>query len=189
VLASADAARAAAAAKELRSRGLLVVDLLADPRPEAVVARLRELHRRGRLLYRPFKLVAVAPDGDDVEALRVEFDGAALTTARLDAPHVETSNGFDPDGVARARGASFRRFTTRLRRLDGERWRAALLAWHQSHFEPVASAVARRRSVCVHRLRVRTVSNTLVEVGRDGVAMRYQPGPPCREFPGVELSP
>jgi hypothetical protein len=177
-----------------RSRGLLVVDLLADPRPESVVATLRELHRSGRLVYRPFKLVAVAPrararDGG-IEALRVEFDGKELRCEPLEAPHVDTSNGFDPDGVARARGASFRRLAGRLRRIAPERWRAELLAWHRSHADPaVAGPSAQRFSVCVHRLRVRTVSSTLVEVGAGGAAMRYHPGPPCRGLPGEELRP
>lgn len=193
VLAPAEIARAAAPVRgaPFRSRGLLVLDLLEDPRPAAVVATLRALHRSGRLLYRPFKLVAVAPRarGRGVDARRIEFDGRALHCARLAAPHVETSNGFDPAGVARARGASFGRLAARLRRLDGARWRTALLAWHRRHLDAAGGAAARRRSVCVHGLRVRTVSSTLVEVGPAGVSMRYQPGPPCRGFPGVELAP
>src|SRR6185295_12334723 len=48
------------AATDLPSRGRLVVDLMKDPRPAAVVEALRELHRLGALNYRPFKLVAVA---------------------------------------------------------------------------------------------------------------------------------
>jgi hypothetical protein len=193
VLAPSVAVRAAAPARgaEFRSRGLLVLDLLEDPRPSAVAATLRALHRSGRLVYRPFKLVAVAPRarGRGVDALEIEFDGHALRCTRLAAPHVETSNGFDPAGVARARGASFGRLVARLRRLDGARWRDALLAWHRRHLDRAGGAAARRRSVCVHGPRVRTVSCTLVEVGAAGVSMRYQPGPPCRGFPGVERAP
>jgi len=173
-----------------------------QPRPARARPARRSAARGGRrdaaraaperpLPYRPFKLVAVAPRarGRGVDARRIEFDGRALHCARLAAPHVETSNGFDPAGVARARGASFGRLAARLRRLDGARWRTALLAWHRRHLDAAGGAAARRRSVCVHGLRVRTVSSTLVEVGPAGVSMRYQPGPPCRGFPGVELAP
>ena len=109
-----------------------------------------------------------------------------LRRSRLEAPYVETSNGFFPPGRARARGASSggRR---RLRQIDPAL--ARHLPAHRSHADPAAGPSARRLSVCVHRLRVRTVSSTLVEVGAGGVAMRYQPGPPCRGFPGVERTP
>jgi len=183
-----------------RSRGLLVLELLDDPRPEEVAARLRDLHARARLDVRPFKLVAVAPRCDGTEsgihAVRADFDGRKLSIAALVAPHVETSNGFDPAGVASARGESFRRLSQEVSRATPERapeaedcadrWRDALLRWHGSHADPTPGSLF---SVCVHRPEIRTVSCTLVDVRPARIALRYQPGYPCEAAPAVELSP
>jgi hypothetical protein len=180
-----------------RSRGLLLLELLRDPRPAAVAEELRELAERGWLDCRPFKLVAAAPRADEsgVAALRADFDGEQLTIAPITAPHVETSNGFDPEGAARARRESFVRLLARLAPLAGSgvaAARAELLRFHASHAEGEAAAGLDRGghlSVCVHRPEVRTVSTTLIEVRTEGVSMRYQPGSPCEGAPADEISP
>jgi hypothetical protein len=179
----------------VRSRGELVVELLADPRPAAVAESLRERAARGKLDVRPFKLVAAAPatDRSGVDAIRADFDGLALTVAAVAAPHVETSNGIDPAGAARARGESFRRLLERLPLAEAraaDSLRPELLAWHASHAPGVPGEDRGGvLSVCVHRPEVRTVSVTLIEVRRGRIVMRYQPGSPCRGNPAVELTP
>ena len=180
---------------EVRSRGALVVELLEDPRPAAVAELLRELAARGRLDVRPFKLVAAAPaaGGAGVEAIRADFDGAALTVASIAAPHLETSNGVDPAGAAKARQERFRFFLEHLPSAATQGatpLRDELLAFHASH---APGRVGEERggvlSVCVHRPEVRTVSTTLIEVRRERIVMRYQPGSPCEGNPAIQIAP
>lgn len=177
----------------VRSRGVLMIELLADPRPAAVAESLRERASRGKLDVRPFKLVAAAPAADGVEAIRADFDGHSLTVASVAAPHLETSNGFDPAGAARARGESFRRLLERLpaaQARGADSLRSELLAWHASHAPGVPGEDRGGvLSVCVHRPEVRTVSVTLIEVRRGRIVMRYQPGSPCEGNPAVEFAP
>jgi transport and Golgi organization protein 2 len=180
---------------DVRSRGELVIELLRDPRPAAVAESLRERAASGKLDVRPFKIVAAAPiaDHEEIEAIRADFDGASLAVASITAPHLETSNGFDPSGAAKARQAAFRRLLERLPSAaarGADPLRAELLAFHASH-APGAVGEERRGalSVCVHRPEVRTVSTTLIEVRRERIVMRYQPGSPCEGNPAIEITP
>jgi len=189
VAAGAGDAAEAADPHVLPSRGRLIPELIGDPAPAAVARELRGRLRRGTLRFRPFQLVAIDPalPSGRATALAISFDGRELHEESFVAPFVLTSNGFDPDGVARARRARFDDFLAS--RLDGESdiaLRDALLELHASH-----SAEAPRgglHTICMHRPEVRTVSVTLVETSPAGVTMVYRPGQPCERAPLRELS-
>src|SRR5688572_9443534 len=103
---------------EATSRGTLVPDLMADPGAAAVERVLRERLAAHSLRFLPFQLLAVSADGEerrDVRALSITFDGRELVSRSHAAPFVLTSNGFDPESVARGRTLRFAEFLAAAR--------------------------------------------------------------------------
>ncbi len=144
-----------------------------------VEAELRRRLAAGRLRQRPFQLVLA----ERADALtRLAFDGAAITVERAVAPWIATSNGFDPDGVARARRAQFEAWLGAGGAAGGL---AAQLELHRSHVgAPDDPALA---SFCLHRPLVATRSVTAVDVGPAGVMMRHESGAPCERAAACEV--
>ena len=171
----------------LRSRGELLLDLVACPDVAGLAEELVERAAARRLLVRPFQLVAVERDAG--AATRFQFDGVDLSVERARPPWIATSNGFDPHGVAVARARQFNAWWAaqggepgRGSAVSGE----ALLELHRSHVGlPDDGQLA---SFCLHRPLVSSVSVTLVEAGPERIAMHYQPGPPCQRAPLHEVS-
>lgn len=179
----------------LVSRGLLVHDLLEDPRFDSVRAELQRRQRLDAMHYKPFKLVVVSPGsshGGGAHILRGDWNGSYLSFEEETGPRCAISSGVDTEGVTGFRRAAFERFV----QLNG---RAILLAggptpdgpaapledlartlgdFHASHHPEAPHGDA--RSVCMHRDEARTVSTTIVLVTGDHVSMRYRAGWPCQ---------
>jgi hypothetical protein len=171
------------------SRGVLLMELLEDPRPQVVRAALTS-RRDGRMPFRPFKLILATPGtsagvgaaggADEAWLLRAEWDGAALTFSELRGDTCLVSSTLQPLEAAAARGAAFARFAAELP-LRGGRRDAQVLAAAQQRFHASHSAEAPEGgplTVCMHRPEARTVSSTQVLVAPGEVSMRYQPGWP-----------
>ena len=184
-----DGVPAAPPPAEAVSRGQLVTELLERRTPVEV---LGELHRRsaaGELPFKPFKLVAVAPGADGAAARlwRADWDGRALSFSELTGPQCITSSTFEPEAVARARGAAFAGFVDGARaslRVDASEEEVDALAealheFHASHAPGAPDGDA--YSVCMHRAEARTVSSTLLVVDAGEVRMDYQAGWPCKD--------
>jgi hypothetical protein len=143
------------------SRGRLVTALAAESGvPDA--SRVRALGLDG---FAPFRLFAVGPRTPP----RVfTWDGVRLVHRRLE-PRCGflTSSSWSPASVLPARHARFRAF----RRAHPRPTRADLAALHA---DPTA-ARGTAWAICMARDDARTVSTTTVDVGPDGVSMRYQP--------------
>ena len=142
------------------SRGRLVTTL-AGGRGVPDAARLRV---QGLASFAPFRLFVVGPR----LAPRVfTWSGAALSSRRLD-PRVGflTSSSWNPRAVIAARQARFRAF----RRDHPHPTRADLVAFHAQTDDPRGTPWA----ICMSRDDARTVSQTLVDVGPNGVSMRYR---------------
>lgn len=173
-----------AAQRAVRSRGELLLELVGTGGGAAVGAELRARLEAGRLDVRPFLLVVVEPERADVTTWR--FDGAGLRGAGGRAPWIATSNGVDPEGVARARGEQFGRWLAAAQeRGDAVPSLEAQLELHRSHVGAADDGAL--ASFCLHRPRVASVSLTAVEVGERRVAMRYHSGLPCGRAPPAEV--
>jgi hypothetical protein len=188
---------AAPAPADARSRGLLVLELLADARQAAVRAALERHVAAGTLRSRPFKLAVAEPGAPgaavvpehglrappaEATLLRIVWDGARLAFDELSGPQCLVSSTFASEAVAAARQAAFARWLATLpadRSLlahTGE-LAAAARAFHAGHAPgaPLGDAF----SVCMHRPDARTVSRTLLLVGPRELRMEYAPGWPC----------
>lgn len=149
----------------VRSRGLLLLDLIAQPGAAQVRAALDPA-----VLARtaPFTLVALEPggvpqvsawDGDTVRHTEAPTPGLACTSSAVTEPE-----------VAEARRVLFRE----ARPASGE----ALAALHRSHLPERG-----RRSVCMHRDDAETRSFSQVTVAPDRVTLLHVPDAPCRGTP------
>ena len=180
----------------LVSRGLLVHDLLEDPRFNSVSDELERRHRLNALHYKPFKLVVVSPgpshgSGRRAHLMRADWDGLLLRMEEERGPRCTVSSTYESDAVTNARRAAFDRFLHEQSRAIEraaeaaesaariEQLAAALTAFHAGHHpeEPQGGP----RSVCRHRPDANTVSNTLVLVTGEQVVMSYRAGHPCRQ--------
>ncbi|MSR47259.1 MAG: hypothetical protein EXS13_09365 [Planctomycetes bacterium] len=186
---------------DVRSRGALIFELLSesadgggDAVAVAVDARLAERARNRALPFRPFQLVLVerateraadrAARGTPITHWR--FDGAKLRVERGTTPWIGTSNGFDPAGVARERRRQFEAWLAVGRAAsDVERSLESQLELHRSHVGAAKDGAL--ASFCLHRPEVASVSVTAVEVGPDGVTMRYEAGAPCARAAASEV--
>jgi hypothetical protein len=190
-----DRPAATAPVEEPPSRGLLVLDLLEDLRFPSVREELERLRHANLLVHRPFKLVVVSPGptgpgGREATMLRANWNGSYLTFEEEQGPQCTVSSTFETDGVTASRRAAFQRFLEEQGRLLGEvrgpeaspaavdRLAEALLGFHASHHPEAPEGDA--YSVCMHRDEARTVSRTLVVVGRSEAVMRYHAGWPCQ---------
>lgn len=153
----------------LRSRGLLVLDLLPSPTREEAARRLRKVCCSE---FAPFSIAVLEPD-------------QPVFLARWNGDHfVEdwfaegllplTSSSFDTQMVIAERHREFRRRLDKASSVDGQ-W---LSAFHASHHPEPGAA-----SICMHREDAATVSFTRVAVRPAAVEMIYHPQSPCR--PGV----
>lgn len=154
-----------------RSRGLLVLDLIAARSVSELAARLEA---GGFSLYAPFTMAALGPSEP---AAVMEWNGS------------ETSFRFQPERQFMLTSSSFD--SGRVK--EGRRKRYALLptaatpeqlrAFHGSH-EPEASAY----SVCIHRTDAQTVSFSRIRVSATETNFFYTPAALCKKAPGVNLT-
>lgn len=178
----------------LVSRGLLVQDLLGDPRFRSVRDELERRHRLDALHYKPFKLVVVSPgpssgEGRPAQLLRVDWDGSMLRAEEERGPRCVVSSGVETEAVTRFRRAAFEGFVQQQSRhlepAASEAARGALVGalagFHASHHPE--SPQGNARSVCMHRDEARTVSSTLVHVSGDRITVNYLAGWPCQQPP------
>ncbi|MGQ0552782.1 MAG: NRDE family protein [Planctomycetota bacterium] len=162
------------------SRGLLVNELFADPRPDAVRAELERRHAAGELRFKPFKLAVVEPGPAFAWLFLAEWNGQALSFARLHGPQCLVSSTFEREAVTAARRAAFEQWYARQERgLTAERLAANLADFHAGHAPGAPEGDA--FSVCMHRADARTVSSTLVHVASAEIRMRYLAGWPCQD--------
>ena len=159
------------AAEVLRSRGLLLTDLvgLAEDGDDAR-RRLRTLDLER---YRPFTLVLLE-GGEPAQAL--VWNGQELSepwnpTAPL------ASSSYDPDGIQAFRRGGYQQL------VGSDPDRETLLAYHRSH-HPERGPY----SPCMHRANASTVSFTWIRVTPEDVTMAYADGPPCRIALGPALT-
>ena len=155
-----------------RSRGLLCVDLLGAPDPEAVGAAVAALGQP----YNPFNLVV----GDRETLLLVEYVQGTARRRRLPpGSHVVTNRPFDEAaGEPKVRRAWTLLAAAGLRpeRLGDktpaglEERLASILGDH---------GVAGADALCLHGGRYGTRSGAVWSMGREGVHLAYADGPPC----------
>jgi hypothetical protein len=151
--------------RKFRSRGLLVLDLLASTPFGDVGRRLSSVDPS---IYRSFALFAIGPGG---EAGIWSSDGKQI--ARLPGGHEGAllfSSSRDAERARKERQALLERMTRANGGLDAE----LLAAFHASH-EPERGAF----SPCMHREDASTVSFTRIRVGERDVEMQYRAGSPC----------
>lgn len=153
------------AARQWRSRGLLVQELFDLERAEQLASRLRA---RALGDLRSFTLLAL---DRDVRAVAATWDGAQLAfQVRESASAPLCSSSLDPTGATKARGELFEA----LRREHGGVEREWLREFHASH-APERGAL----SPCMHRADAQTQSFTRVCVVGDVAELEYRPGAPC----------
>jgi hypothetical protein len=151
-----------------RSRGLLVMESLAEPSAPRVVERVkREVRERS---YNPFHLLCA--DGEETWLLSLREEGLAMR--RLE-PGLQVLANRDPDDPADTKA---RRIRERLAHLDrGTSLEAVLDAFRgvlaeHSEEDPL-------EGVCVHRNGYGTRSSGLFALGDPERRFWYAEGPPC----------
>ena len=160
-------------AREFRSRGLLLPDLLSRTDTTGV---LRAAAGADLSRFPPFTLLALAPGP---AASVVSWTGRRLLAAAddSDSPMPLTSSSFACAEVTRVRRELFR--SVAAGSADPELY----ARYHRSH-----SPGPGPFSVCMHRREASTVSFSRVSVNTRAVEFFYQPGPPCAGAQGVRLS-
>lgn len=152
--------RAATDVGKFRSRGLLVLDLLAS-RDLADVERRFEA--QSGTPYRPFSLFAIDGAGEMAifgeEKDRPREEGALLFSSSRDPVRARLERARLLDAMRREHGG-----------IDAD----LLRAFHASH-EPERGAF----SPCMHRDDAGTVSFSRVRVGPREIVFEYRPGPLC----------
>lgn len=152
-----------------RSRGLLVLEALACPDGEAVMALVDDTEVTR---FQPFELLAFEPDRPVSKAV---WDGRELTHGRRREPGLTaTSSSRDQrtaEGVRRA-------------------WFEAQAASHGGYTAPLLESLHRSRhptpgpwAVSMERSDAATVSMSTVTVDAESVSFVYTPGPPHRTAP------
>jgi len=156
----------------LRSRGLLLLDLIPLPSVAVMCNRLREIELSP---FAPFTLAALEP-GHPAAVLK--WDGSVKTLLFEDADRfMLTSSSFDSDKVRRSRYEEYSHVEySHVHDVEG------LVAFHRSH-APARSAY----STCMHRADAETVSFSWIQVSREETDFFYAPGAPCEKLPGVRL--
>lgn len=154
------------AAREFKSRGLLLPDLISLRDPAEV---MRAVARGGLSQFRPFTLLALAPGAPPAAAC---WTGRRLLVPDGgDDPVMPlTSSSFNTAEVVRARRELFQSMAAGPTNRPAE----TLARFHRSH-EPGPGPL----SVCMHRPDASTVSFSRVKVNDGSVEFFYQPGPPC----------
>lgn len=148
-----------------RSRGLLVLDLIAE---RTALDALRALERADLSRTAPFSLVTLDPERPP---RLTEWDGLTLATATGHAPGIlHTSSSVTEPEVAAARRTVFESV---LPRTPDE-----LAAVHRSHLPERG-----RCSICMHRDDAETRSFSQVTVTAERVSLLHVPDAPCRGHP------
>lgn len=151
---------------ELRSRGLLLIDLLDALQPAEVGERLAETDLER---YQPFSLLALDPSG---RARIFEWTGYKLEeAAEPEAQAPLASSSFDQ---RQARVQRKQLYGDMLAAAGGEASDVMLAAFHHSHAGGPGPF-----SVCMHRDDAETRSYTRLIVRPREVEMRWRPGAPC----------
>jgi Transport and Golgi organisation 2 len=159
--------------RAIRSRGLLLPELISSPSVAAVCERVRTADWA---VYAPFTLVALGPG--QPPAL-VEWDGARKIVRFQDESYLMlTSSSFDTEAVRARRQEEFRSLVASSGQVDAE----LLARFHGSHL-PTRSAY----STCMHRPDAETVSFSRIRVSEGGSEFLYNPAAPCTEVPGALL--
>jgi hypothetical protein len=160
------------ATSSVRSRGVLVLDLIPLPSVATICDQLKETELSP---FAPFTLAALEPGRP---AAIVEWDGSKMTLRFEGAERfMLTSSSFDSERVRQSRQEEYSKVEYGHGN-DGE----ALFAFHGSH-APAPSAY----STCMHRADARTVSFSWIQVTRKETDFFYTPGAPCEKLPGVRL--
>lgn len=156
--------------EDLRSRGLLIPELVSAPDLMTVASRLERMDLER---YRPFSLLAVAPGHP---ALISAWDGRTLRLQRhAQAGLLLTSSAVDQPEVAESRARIFAAVP--------EVTPAALESIHRSH-SPERSG----RSVCMHRPDAQTQSYTRATVTPLSIALHHTDSSPCERTAPISLT-
>ena len=152
-----------------RSRGLLLLDLVALPTESDIIPALRRTDLRR---VQPFTLIIVAPDAP---AHVARWNGTQLTPSMTAAPGLlATSSAVSEPEVAESRVARFASLAPVT--LEG------LEALHRSHLPERG-----RLSICMHRPDAETQSYSRIGVTRQQVTLSHTASSPCRGAPPVAL--
>jgi hypothetical protein len=157
----------------VRSRGLLLPDLISSPSVTAMCERVRATDCA---VYAPFTLAVLGPRQP---AALVEWDGWRKIVRFEDkACFMLTSSSFDTEAVRASRHEEFRGLVASCRQVDAE----LLARFHGSHL-PERSAY----STCMHRPDAETVSFSRIRVSEREADFFYTPAAPCTGVPGALL--
>lgn len=152
-------------AQTYRSRGLLVLDLIAATTTEEVSRRLARIEQTP---YQPFTLLGLQP-GE--ASFLVEWTGQQLgLISPAEARRPLTSSSFETEQVIESRQRQFGQLVAAAGELNAE----LLYHYHRSH-APVRGAY----STCMHRPDAATVSFSWVKVTEAQIEFRYQGQAPC----------
>ena len=164
------------AAGELKSRGLLLPDLMSLRDPAEV---MRAVARKGLSQFRPFSLLALAPGATPAAACWTGQRFLVCDDDDDDSLMPLTSSSFNTAEVVRARRELFQRTAAGSTNGPAEMF----TRFHHSH-EPEPGPL----SVCMHRPDASTVSFSRVKVNAVSVEFDYRPGPPCAGARTVRVS-
>lgn len=153
-------------AKQMRSRGLLIPELIPADTLVDTEARLTQLDLN---IFPPFRLIGVFPE----ESVIVEWrwSGSCLETIKSGWKKRHWFSSSLSDAQAQQERG---RCCERAELSDTIDLVSRIRSLHQSH-DPLAGAF----SVCVHREDVASVSYTEVCHAGENVTMRYRSGSPC----------
>ena len=155
---------------ELRSRGLLVPELLVAP---TLIEANEQIWQTDLTPYAPFTIAVLEPGRPTSVA---EWDGLEKMIVPFGESYMPlVSSSFDADGVRVRRREEFRRKLNAGGRLDAN----LLFSFHESHLgKPDAY------SPCMHRADARTVSFSWIRVTSESTQFFYVPDAPCKWSPG-----
>ena len=157
------------AARPLRSRGLLIRELIWARSVDDCAFLLGQLDLT---LFAPFKLVLLEPGRS---ATLAGWDGACTAIASDGDSQIPlTSSSYDDAGVRRFRQDDFARRVGTRRPID-----PALLYWFHANHASSPDAYA----ACMHRDDAETVSFSWIVVTREEIRFLYSPAAPCRFSP------
>ena len=146
-----------AAGSAQRSRGWLVLDLIAMPSLSGV---LKVFDETDLTLYAPFTAIALEPG---TASMVFRWDGVRRVFETENGPRgMRTSSSFDTAAVLARREAVFGTAEN-------------LYTFHLSHADGASPY-----SVCMHRPDAETVSFSHISVSREAAEFTYVPSAPCR---------
>jgi hypothetical protein len=151
----------------VRSRGLLIPELISAPSVSVICERVRAADFA---VFAPFTIAALGPGQPGA---LIDWDGSRKTVRFHDEPcFMLTSSSFDTEAVRASRQSEFRGV------VDAE----FLTRFHGSHV-PARGAY----STCMHRPDAETVSFSRIHVSERDTDFFYSPAAPCAGIPGVCL--